>query len=368
MEGNMKVNNPGPFTKDKEWIHWEEKFLLFLQKIPGITGIPLTYVVRKAEYTPMSHDKSYLDTIEEQAPLVGHVFAQDARAVHDYLKNFLTGQPAYEWIRPVEGLANGREDMKRLRIHYSGAGNNTRRLAHAQHLWDTTVYHSEGGQFKFEQFLQQCQKCFNIFQECGFEKSQREQVLYLLEPHRINSEVLKPMLPTLEIEEQRRAGTQNPLTFNDAATALSTFLSKKESQKAGRKVAQASSSGKRKGKPNDKPGNKRKRLPKGQRSRESVIDPVLGEIGWRNDFASLSPDMQQRIRQARDARGMMGGTRKFNVSAAASANPAMSSVAEIVDAVSSRVIGALCSGAASTDAGDAFGGQAQAACDRANRN
>jgi len=36
--------------------------------------------------------------------------------------------------------------------------------------------------------------------------------------------------------------------------------------------------------------------------------------------------------------------------------------------VSSRVIGALRSGADSTDAGDAFGGQAQAARDRANGN
>ena len=53
FEGNMdsatKTTCPGKFENTKTWHQWKQGFANYLSVIPGITGIPLSYVIRKNE-------------------------------------------------------------------------------------------------------------------------------------------------------------------------------------------------------------------------------------------------------------------------------------------------------------------------------
>ncbi len=42
-----KAANPGNFKEEKKWPEWEPAFVNYLSTIPGINGIPFSYVVRE---------------------------------------------------------------------------------------------------------------------------------------------------------------------------------------------------------------------------------------------------------------------------------------------------------------------------------
>jgi hypothetical protein len=41
-----KANNPGNLSSGQRFQEWDEKFINFLSGLPGVTGIPLHYVIR----------------------------------------------------------------------------------------------------------------------------------------------------------------------------------------------------------------------------------------------------------------------------------------------------------------------------------
>ena len=46
---NSKAADPGKFKDERKWPEWEKAFINYLAVIPGVSGIPLSYVVREAE-------------------------------------------------------------------------------------------------------------------------------------------------------------------------------------------------------------------------------------------------------------------------------------------------------------------------------
>ena len=46
---NSKAADPGKFKDERKWPEWEKLFANYLSVIPGVNGIPLSYVVREAE-------------------------------------------------------------------------------------------------------------------------------------------------------------------------------------------------------------------------------------------------------------------------------------------------------------------------------
>ena len=49
---NSKAADPGKFKDKHKWPEWEKAFINFLLVIPGVNGIPLSYVVRELENHP----------------------------------------------------------------------------------------------------------------------------------------------------------------------------------------------------------------------------------------------------------------------------------------------------------------------------
>ena len=48
---NSKAADPGKFKDERKWPEWEKAFINYLSVIPGVNGIPLSYVVRDLENT-----------------------------------------------------------------------------------------------------------------------------------------------------------------------------------------------------------------------------------------------------------------------------------------------------------------------------
>ena len=176
-----KAADPGKFKYEKKWPDWEPAFVNYLSTIPGVKGIPLSYVVRANEAP--DHETNFEgDFVAHSiacAPLNNATFHADARKVHQLLMNFLVAESAEQWIKNLAPRVNGRLDMEALHNHYGGEGNASRCIATAEKLRETLHYKSKRS-MPFSTFLDRMQKMFNIFQEEGEELTENARVRELL--------------------------------------------------------------------------------------------------------------------------------------------------------------------------------------------
>jgi hypothetical protein len=119
-----KAADPGKFKDERKWPEWEPFFVNYLSTIHGVSGVPLSYVVRLKETPdPRTNYKSFNEQAIACALLSGQTFQADARKVHQLLKSFLQSETAEQWIKPISQKQSGRGDMIALRNHYSGEAN-----------------------------------------------------------------------------------------------------------------------------------------------------------------------------------------------------------------------------------------------------
>ena len=115
-----KAADPGKFQDEKKWPDWEKAFVNYLSTIPGVRGVPLSYVVREND-TP-DHETDFGNDFTARliacAPLNDSSFRADARKVHQLWMNFLVAESAEQWIKDLTPRVNGRRDMEALRNHY----------------------------------------------------------------------------------------------------------------------------------------------------------------------------------------------------------------------------------------------------------
>jgi hypothetical protein len=122
-----KAADPGRFKDERKWPEWEPAFVNYLSTIPGVSGVPLSYVVREQEEVDTSTPfESFNERAVACAPLTGATYQADARKVHQLLKSFLQTESAEQWIKSIARKQSGRADMIALRNHYSGEGNTSR--------------------------------------------------------------------------------------------------------------------------------------------------------------------------------------------------------------------------------------------------
>ncbi len=96
---NSKAADPGKFKDERKWPDWEKAFSNNLAVIPGVSGIPLSYVVREAE--DPDAEANYGSCIERtvhRAPLNGQNNIADARRVYTLLRGSLQGEQTENWI------------------------------------------------------------------------------------------------------------------------------------------------------------------------------------------------------------------------------------------------------------------------------
>ena len=104
-----KAADPGKFKDECKWADWEPVFTNYLSTIPGVYGIPLSYVIR--ENVDPQHDQDFGEDFTQEmiscASLRGANFHADSRKVHQLLKNYLVAESGEQWIRDIEHLNNG---------------------------------------------------------------------------------------------------------------------------------------------------------------------------------------------------------------------------------------------------------------------
>ncbi|KAI2506383.1 hypothetical protein MHU86_8009 [Fragilaria crotonensis] len=86
---NAKAVDPGKFKDERKWPEWEKAFTNYLAVIPGVTGIPLSYVVR--ELANPEEGREYSTATERmiaRASLQGQFYEADSRRVHNLLLGF----------------------------------------------------------------------------------------------------------------------------------------------------------------------------------------------------------------------------------------------------------------------------------------
>ena len=69
---NSKAADSGKFKDERKWPEWEKAFINYLAVIPGVSGIPLSYVVRESEDPDAGADYgSFNERTIHLAPLIG---------------------------------------------------------------------------------------------------------------------------------------------------------------------------------------------------------------------------------------------------------------------------------------------------------
>ena len=226
-----KVADPGKLKDERKWPEWYPTFVIYLSTIPGVYGVPLSYVVRENQAPDHTRDfeGDFTEEIIACAPLNGPKFRADTRMVHQLLKNFLTAESAEQWIRPLAPRGNGRDDVLELRRYYEGEGNQSRRIASTDKYRETLHYKSERA-MPWEIFLDWMQKMFNIYKEEGEEMTENAKLRELFK--RTKHLQLVESLKALEVRYD-----MDILTYTQAANNLTAAVSKLPDYQMARRVS-----------------------------------------------------------------------------------------------------------------------------------
>lgn len=218
----MKEASPGMLKSEAMWNEWEPAFENYLSSAYGVDGVPLNYVIRDDEAPDhVTLFTDFTDKCIACAPMTGPAYEADKRQVHQYVVSFTHGELSEDWIKPVKRQKNGREDMLRLRAHFAGEGNASRRIAVAERLRETLHYRNERS-LAFEIFLSKTQKMFNIFEQQEEPMAEEAKVRFILK------KVQHPQLANAVETMRSKLATDAPGTVTVAT--VSNYLASRVSE------------------------------------------------------------------------------------------------------------------------------------------
>ena len=137
-------SKPKKFTPEIEWVDWEPTLVKYLRQIPGLTGIPLSYVVRRQEIPPaVPIFGPVLESYVIHAPLTGNVFDADTQSVHTLLLTFITDYPEVESIVRTATVDDGREAYLAMVARFEGVGAMGNDILDAEKVVKTLYYSGE---------------------------------------------------------------------------------------------------------------------------------------------------------------------------------------------------------------------------------
>ena len=304
VDTNTKAANPGKFKDERKWPEWEKSFINYLSVIPGVSGIPLSYIVRDEEFPAEGLlYATFNDRMVNRAPLTGQYYIADARCVHNLLVGFLQGENTENWIRNIAKYQDGRRDMIALRRHYAGEGNSTRRIADAKRLQASLHYKTERA-LPFNKFLDSLQKMFTIFEDENEPLTERAKVDELL------SKVQATTLSAAVAQLRYQLNTVG-VTFTVAANHLNAEISQTSDYQLARKISAVGTSG---GRGNSTGGRGRggRGGRTGGRGRGGRGGNDKANTGYysKAEWEKLSYKERDKIRKERDKKGEQGGSKR----------------------------------------------------------
>jgi hypothetical protein len=300
---NTKAVDPGKFKDERKWPEWEKAFINYLSVVPGVSGIPLSYVVREQEIpTPGIDYPTLTDRMIHRAPLVGQYFIADTRRVHNLLVGFLQGENTENWIRNIANFQDGRRDMIALRRHYAGEGNSTRRIGDAKRIQSSLHYKTERA-LPFNKFLDSLQRMFTIFEEEGEPMTERAKVDELL------TKVQNTALSAAVAQLRYQLNTVG-ISFTVAANHLNSEISQTPDYQLSRKISSVAtgSGGRGAGRHSGwgGRGTGRGRGGRGGRGSGKANTGYYSPAEWEK----LSFEERDNIRKERDKKGEQGGSKR----------------------------------------------------------
>jgi hypothetical protein len=295
-----KAADPGKFKDEKKWPEWEPAFVNYLSTIPGVSGVPLSYVVRDKETPDGTVEySSFNEQAIACAPLAGPTYQADARKVHQLIKSFLQTETAEQWIKPIARHQSGREDMQALRNHYSGEGNTSRRIAVAERLRDSLHYKNEKS-LQFSTFLDKLQKMFNIFEEEKEEISEQAKVRMLLK--KVEHPQLQDAVGALRVRAQ-----MDGITFTECANHLSAIVSELPDHQISRKVSATDSKSRGVSAKHIRGGGRSASNPGSKRKGINMPDGTIW-TGYYSDWDKMSDADKQTVMDTRKKNRAKGTT------------------------------------------------------------
>jgi hypothetical protein len=365
VDTNTKAADPGKFKDERKWPEWEKAFANYLSVIPGVNGVPLSYIVREA--SEPGHDIEY-ETFNERmiarAPLVGQYYLADSRRVHNLLTGYVQGEPSESWIRSIARYQDGRRDMFALRRHYAGEGNSTRRIGDAKRIQSTLHYKSERA-LSFNKFLDSLQKMFTIFEEENEPLSERAKVDELL------TKVQNTSLSAAVAQLRFQLNTEG-VTFTVASNHLNSAVSQTTDYQVARKIGATYTNEKQHGGRGGGRGNGRFNNRggrggggRGGRGGGRFGGGGRGRGGGANtntnyyspaEWNKLSFEERDKIRKERDKKGEQGGSKRSVGDLSVEQFTAMISSVQR-DSATTNTTETTDSGDSGNNAGNAFGGK-----------
>jgi hypothetical protein len=218
VETRAKNASPGKLKDEGKWEAWEGALRVMLGILQGVNHVPLSYVIREDEHEDGAVYDNFVDECIARARLDGPHFNADARQVHQIIQSLTNSENAEHWLKDISKKHNGRLDMKALRSHYRGAGNQSRRISAAEKLRSTLHYRNERS-LKFSQFISQAKNMFNIYEECNEAQPESVKLRFLFD------KTESPVLQTsIEVMKAQMGQDEGCWTFVNACDHLASQI------------------------------------------------------------------------------------------------------------------------------------------------
>ena len=78
VDTNTKMADPGKFKEECKWLEWSKAFMNYLSVIPGVNGVPLSYVIHESEPEDGAVYDSFNEHMIARAPHVRQYFKGDS--------------------------------------------------------------------------------------------------------------------------------------------------------------------------------------------------------------------------------------------------------------------------------------------------
>ena len=144
-----------------QWKRWSRELKDTLSSIIGVSGVPLSYVIREVALPTLIGFSSWEEKVIAATPISGRDFKQDSKTVHNLiLKNLSENSEAYTYIETSLGDQDGRVDILALRKRYSNAAADDVLGNEAKETFSRLLYKNERA-MTFEKFQEKFLKCIN---------------------------------------------------------------------------------------------------------------------------------------------------------------------------------------------------------------
>lgn len=155
---------PKKFTDEVIWIDWEPTLVKYLKLIPGITGIPLSYVVRRSATPPTAPIVGpVLDTYVTHTPLIGDTFDYDTQSVHTLILALITKYAEVESIVWTATESCGRAAYMAMVKRFEGVGAMSSDLIDAEGVVRELFYSGEKPPTMFwDKFEKELKQAYSI--------------------------------------------------------------------------------------------------------------------------------------------------------------------------------------------------------------